>query len=394
MADSIASVVKDEAAKHFAFMDPSSPLFNTAEAVTHRSAITANMNGLQDYYAESGLNPIPEIDVRREKLSHTCDYCGSAEATKKCGACQCAWYCDGACQKSAWKGGSGTGHKRQCSTLQQTSLDDAAFIVATMADVALPFNSRCCRPSLNQLDSEPCHAAAASSNLYPLMSSLLSTEAATYVSHGWTDDNPSRRGDARSFLHAALCSLFRGDRKVAGSAFGKMDPVRMLMYVESDGGDGSAWRNMFGAAAAYVVAARNGRCSGGGHAAAHRFARDVWNTLNLVFVHEKVMASILGTAEGASFTVGVLKETLKVAAGLPDSLDPNSVVDANVNQAAALVAIWAKRLGLKIDPAKEYKLKGQRKAMYENMAVSMALQHLGRKGKRSVEMGYRNEHVV
>ena len=60
------------------------------------------------------------------------------------------------------------------------------------------------------------------------------------------------------------------------------------------------------------------------------------------------------------------------------------MVEANVNQIAALVSIWAERFELGSQD-KHYKLKKKRLYMYENLAIKMAIQYLHDNGDKKKE---------
>ena len=113
---------------------------------------------------------------------------------------------------------------------------------------------------------------------------------------------------------------------------------------------------------------------------AHRCARDCWNSLSMMLVHESVVRAIVGAPGDAVPSADVFKAmaaTLGSTIELCDdeeveARDPNSVVEANVFHVTAMFSYWARELKAPCDFDKLLGLSSVQRAMYRQMAKPSA----------------------
>ena len=364
-----------------------------------------------------------------------CDVCGAERAKQKCSRCQSAHYCSQACQLAHWKRG---GHKAACAGLQEELRGVAAAVAAQMRELGgsgesggAPSSSRESEAlmapvrDLDRLDAEGAYLLAVEEfGLHEALLALLRADAAA-ASTRWA------RGLCCSWLEHATSALFRGQRRSrAGHAsFGKADGGRCAAFALSDADAWPTWLDAAAATAALLTscAVGGGRRGGGGNAtttvglAAHRTARNVWNFLSMalackecgraVVLFRQPASAAAGEGDGGgggggsgggtagttatvaaaseaeaarrdflrwrgAATAATMRSAMEQIAGATETQDPNSAVEANVNQVAAMLAHW---YGLLLGPAAGARftaalgLRGARKQMYEQMAVPFAV---------------------
>ena len=74
----------------------------------------------------------------------------------------------------------------------------------------------------------------------------------------------------------------------------------------------------------------------------------------------------------AGATAAIFRVAMEEASRGGDAEDPGSVIEANMNQCAAILAAWCRIFGLGFDFEKALRLTPPRRAMYRHMAVPLA----------------------
>jgi hypothetical protein len=69
-----------------------------------------------------------------------------------------------------------------------------------------------------------------------------------------------------------------------------------------------------------------------------------------------------------------------------DEQDPGNVVEANINQSAAMLSRWCQTLNVGVDFESALKLKGMQKQMYRMMAVPIADTAIAKGGTHKMTM--------
>jgi hypothetical protein len=228
---------------------------------------------------------------------------------------------------------------------------------------------------LASLDGEHCYLTAVELGILPILSALFAEDAQT-VQESWDDEtNPE---PPSVLLVDWLSGPFRGDRRNGTGTFGKMDKKRFCEYLDSDP---AAWRNCFDDCCAVAATITS---PGGMYA--HRNARDVFSSLQLLWVHESVAESVM--KRDHDYMVPKVAQLMKETAGRAH-VDTNNVIQQNAFQLGALVAIWAERFERPVKKG-AYGLKGRDLHIYQDLVMPMALKWLGTKGDGEAERRYGN----
>lgn len=319
-----------------------------------------------------------------------------------------------------WKDG---GHKAVCKTLRESVRATALAVTAQMRERcadAVPDNPQevgAAVEDLDRLDREAAYLAALEhGKLNDVLLGLVRQDAEQVLAR-------HRAGIMCSWLEHTVTTLFRGQRRSRAGhpSFGKADGGRCASFVLSHA---DAWHTWLDAAAAVAslitdpIISRDPRKS----ACAHRSARNCWNFLTMALARSSCARAIVlfqsdagarggasagekagtaalsagantGAAEAtggggateaarqefaqwrAAATARSLKAVLDKLDGATKIQDHNSVVEANANQVAAMLAIWVEKL-LGEDAGERFtatlRLRGSRRKMYDMLAVPLA----------------------
>jgi hypothetical protein len=295
-----------------------------------------------------------------------CDECGSDTYTgklNKCGVCLVSYYCTKSCQRIAWR----AGHKQECGTLREQCERDGVRIVAALkAPNASAFERM---SHFEALDMKGKYDAAVDAGLHGALRSLL------------LNDIQDGAGKHQVAIHEVFMILFRGQRKSrASGTFAKVDSSRIVGFLMSAPDATDILMDCCAMMAGRVQQPRNR-----GIRPVHQQCRDTWAFLSMALCKERVARALMCVgSEGQRAHIMKLGETMRkvlnTAAGASEVEDPNSVIEANANQVAAIFALWCREFETGVDFDSLIKLKGQRRAMYQQMAVPAAVrlvQHYG-----------------
>jgi hypothetical protein len=274
---------------------------------------------------------------------------------------------------------------------------------------------------LDLLDNEGAYAVALSQGLHRSLTSTLEDEAREVASR-W------EAGTCLSYLQFIGSSLFRGQRERRDGGFSSVDGTRLAAFLRAEP---RGWLALLGAAAAVAKMVATAKLPPSSQLAAHRAGRDCWVFFTLALVHRPVASALFGlddsevtlasadldTVLDLALRRGVLTEaqadakTDELARGetseaslcaslaplvataskaqardiavasaarlkgamvaleaAAETRDPGSVVEANVFQAAAMLAYWCRELDVGLDLEAKLSLDNIQRAMYRTMA--------------------------
>lgn len=300
--------------------------------------------------------------------------------------------CSAACQKRNWK----HGHKAECASLKQRMQSQGAEAARTIGDASLPLQTRL--KALEALDRSAPYAAAEVAGLYAAVRSLLREDAERVA---------ARFGQQIVIGCAQWVSsvLWRGQRSSGRVNFSKADGGRVAAYIRSAP---DAWLSYLDASKGQLEGWASPRVQRDASLsdATHRVCRDTLACLSPILAREEVARVLFCAAPGgagaaaaqaapaadaadsgapggeawalaqtapdvAAATAKKLREMLKVVYAR-EHADLNSLLEANLNQAIAILDCWAGRLGLDFGFAATMRFSAQQKAMHAMMAVPLA----------------------
>eukprot|EP00035_Acanthoeca_spectabilis_P011050 m.194599 g.194599 ORF g.194599 m.194599 type:complete len:282 (+) comp15214_c0_seq6:153-998(+) len=200
------------------------------------------------------------------------------------------------------------------------------------------------------------------------------------------------REGAGPFVWHIMNTVWRGQRRSRRGlgSINKTDVQRVASFLEH--GLAECWLALLDAACAVSEAVRSREIGRVGlHSQIHRAARDTWAHMGLILVHKELQKIILVKGGHAKATAERFKIALDRIAmedlgdSLQDQLDPGNVVEANINQCAAMISRWAKNFKLEFNFEKALGLKGMRKAQYLQIAVPIADMTIAKGGTHNVK---------
>lgn len=299
--------------------------------------------------------------------AQTCDGCGEETAArlKKCSRCESAYYCSSNCQKADWPA-----HKQLCPTLKAHCESTGKAVVDMFNNTNLPPMARVAR--IQRLDRQGPYTMAVKFGLHDAVRNLFKEEARLVQSR-------YEAGICCSWLHMVVCMLFRGQRReIKAGGFKRLDSSRVTGYIQSHVEAWDAWLDAAIVMSDMLLEMRNSSY----RRSAHRAARDVWNTMLMVltkpgpataiFINEETKDDPVKLKARATRMAEKMRHALDTIAGATEAQDPNSFVEANMNQAAAMLVCWCTRLNIGVDLEAIYQLRGHRRSLYRAMAVPLA----------------------
>ena len=317
--------------------------------------------------------------------AQTCDGCGeeTSKRLKKCSRCESAYYCSAACQKADWKTG---GHKLMCATLKTECERSGKAVVDQLNNESLDPLSRV--HGLERLDRQGPYTVAVRCGLHDAVRKLFEQEARLVQAR-------FEAGIYCSWVHMVVCMLFRGQRReIAAGAFKKLDSSRVAGFIQSHVKAWDAWLDSAIALSDMLIKIRTVSRTHDGF----RAARDVWNTMHMVLTKPGPAQSIFFNEETkdnpaklkarATTMAKKIKSAMDNIAGASEAQDPNSIVEANMNQAAAMLSCWCTKLNVGVDFEALLNLRGCRRSLYKAMAVPIAEATI-RKGAKLSTLEYK-----
>lgn len=316
--------------------------------------------------------PVPRADPNLR----TCDVCSSLSAPYACGGCQCQYYCCKACQTLAWK--KPRDHKSACKSYEAWCESSAAALCGALKNVES--DSLVVRMGAGMLDclhEEHC---------FFLASTKFGMFAALEKQWDWESDvilSKARESSVVNILHNHMNSIFIWPRKsptsLAVQNYSKSDPSRTLLFLSSSP---TAWRSLLRCSLANVATALSPSTPRRLRSLYHKASRDILVNLGTMLAYGRCVKAAMEPEGNLDFTLKALRATLDLfKEDLPEDLDPNSILEANLNQNCAVIEIFCKKLKIgSVDMVKAMNFKGQRKEMYNNMALPMAANHILAKG--------------
>ena len=330
----------------------------------------SGVDALNEQYKAAGVKPIAAapngIGNAVPEPAVSCDHCGLPGAKSRCSQCQSSFYCGKECQVAAWKS-----HKKACATFKRVCEDAGREVVAALADKEKELEANERVADIGQLDNEGAYRAAVRVGLWPALTAILQ-EDAHGVSARWERRQPC------SFMHWIVTSLFRGERHRTDGGFAVVDAGRVVAFLTAEPG---GWNALVDACIGVLkMALCSKKLPKQLYMLAHRCARDCWNSLSMMLVHESVVRAIVGAPGDAVPGADVFKAmaaTLGSTIELCDdeeveARDPNSVVEANVFHCTAMFSYWARELKAPCDFDKLLGLSSVQRAMYRQMAKPSA----------------------
>jgi len=328
----------------------------------------------------AGSNPFIAGESAERSDFPECDACGSeGTGMLRCSRCESAFYCGKDCQKFAWKE---KGHKLACPTMKEDCRRTGKEIVALLNGPDPPFEKVA---RLEELDGEGAYASAVKSGLHCALRKIMLEEAKEIKLR-------YRKGglEAISCTQNFVCTLFRGQRvsRFGYTTFSKLDSVRVSGYLASSD---DAFTILLDSAIAMIEAVKDRMLlrKAFNHRHMHSSARDVWAAFSMIFARKRMSRAVLfgpsvakknkGAEDSAAvrdrvhFIGSRFRYALKLVGDSDEKQDPNSVIEANVNQVAAMISLRCEEFGIPVDFDGLLKLGRMQLQMYQQMAKPLAL---------------------
>eukprot|EP00984_Skeletonema_dohrnii_P006023 scaffold2130_cov106-Skeletonema_dohrnii-CCMP3373.AAC.10 len=303
-----------------------------------------------------------------------CEGCGISQedaekALLQCARCHQVCYCSRECQKSHWK----ESHKNICAKVTAADKEEGKRVIEEMkqGDVS----------SMQTLQrSDAAYDVAKKLGLFDTMEDLFEQDM--------EGELPNDKGYF-STTQEIITNIFKGNREVH-DRYTCACPVRTKEYILSSP---TAWDNMMDATLFQAKIMTKADSIWGAELGAwrHSAARDVFATINLALLHEKVAKALFfqskatgkrSQEEAREYALNVMAPKLKEfcnngGEGFASSrVDRNETIQNNVHQFTALLSYWYRTLNvddenpnafidaMQLDDAQEFK--------YETIARPLA----------------------
>jgi len=270
-----------------------------------------------------------------------CDISQEDAGTKllQCARCHKVCYCSRECQKSHWK----ESHKHICSNVTEADKEEGKRVIEEMKEGDVS--------SMQTLQrSDAVYAVAKQHGLFSAMESLFLQEI-----EGVPD--PNRK--CFSSTQEIITHIFKGNREVH-ERYTCACPVRTKDYILSSP---TAWDNMMDAVLhlAKLLTKQESRWDEELGALRHSAARDVFATINLALIHEKVAKALFYGGKAAvkrsqedarEYSLNIMAPKLKnffTNGGegfAKNNVDRNETIQNNVYQFTAMISYWYRTLNV------------------------------------------------
>ena len=303
-----------------------------------------------------------------------CEGCGISQedADKellRCARCHQVCYCSRECQKIHWK----ESHKKICNQVTAADKEEGKRVIEEMkqGDVS----------SMQTLQrSDAAYDVAKKCGLFATMEGLFQQDVEGKLPN---DKNYF------STTQELITHIFKGNREVH-DRYTCACPVRMKEYIKSSA---TAWDNMMDATLnqAKSMTNKDSRLNVELGAWRHSAARDVFATINLALLHEKVAKALFfksratgkrSSEEAREYALNIMAPKLKsffknggegFASG---QVDRNETIQNNVNHFTALLSYWYRTLNVDVDDPNAFintmQLNDAQEFKYETIARPLA----------------------
>jgi hypothetical protein len=240
--------------------------------------------------------------------------------------------------------------------------------VACLLDTSIPPILRV--QGLYGLESEGHYSCAVEAGLHQALLAVLREDLQTL-------EDDAGCIQKNSFCICMITTLFRGERigRAISDRFRKVDGGRIKAFAESNPEAFQVWWKVAIKIAALPL--RDEVYESPLYAAIYEQARAIWAGFSILFANDRASRAVLLTADKerckkrAEWMLTQQKATLKALWGAPEGRNRDDRMEAHMNACAAMIICRCREVGLNVKVEKILGLKGNRKIMYQNIAMPL-----------------------